>query len=80
MGPTRSLCYWERQSAFGGGFEVIIANENLQGPGVVTIDASDTGFKTSGCRSREKVAVDKGGRGTDCSPLSDGEPWRLLGC
>ncbi len=49
------LCYWERQSGFGGGFDAIIANENLQGPGVVTIAPTDKGFKTSGCQRWEMV-------------------------
>jgi hypothetical protein len=46
-------CYWERQSAFGGGFDAIIANESLRGPGVVTILPTDKGFKTSGCQRWE---------------------------
>lgn len=42
-------CYWERQSSFGGGFESIIANEFARGQAVVTIQASDAGFKSQGC-------------------------------
>ena len=49
------LCYWERQSDLSGTFGAIIANENLQGPGVVTIAASDKGFKTSGCQTWSQV-------------------------
>jgi hypothetical protein len=43
-------CYWERQSVFGGGLDSIIANDlSRGGQVVVTIAASDKGFKTSGC-------------------------------
>lgn len=45
-------CYWERQSVFGGGgADAIIANEFAPNRGqvVVTIQASDKGFRTSGC-------------------------------
>lgn len=44
-------CYWERQKAFGGGIDAIIANDN-HNPGepvIVTIAPTDKGFKTSGC-------------------------------
>ena len=51
VAPGGSGCYWERQSVFGGsGSEAIIANEFARGGQVVvTIAASDKGFKTSGC-------------------------------
>jgi len=45
------LCYWERESDLSGGFNSIIANDNPQGQGVVTISASDKGFKTTGCQT-----------------------------
>lgn len=53
-GPKQSgalgLCYWERDSDLSGNFSAVIANDNLKGPGVVTIAATDKGFKTSGCQ------------------------------
>lgn len=46
-----STCYWERQSSFGGGGKIdrIIANANSQGDTIVTIDATDVGFKSARC-------------------------------
>ncbi len=52
VAPGGSGCYWERESVFGGGgSDSIIANDFFPGQGqvVVTIAASDKGFKTSGC-------------------------------
>lgn len=51
VAPGGSGCYWERQSVFGGsGVDAIIANEFARGGQVVvTIAATDKGFKTSGC-------------------------------
>ncbi len=50
VAPGGTGCYWERQSVFGGGFDAIIANEaSSGGQVVVTVSASDKGFKTSGC-------------------------------
>ncbi|MFF1908374.1 hypothetical protein [Kitasatospora sp. NPDC058218] len=50
-GPARGgLCYWERGKDATGGFESIIANENLTGQGVVTIKSTDKVFKTQGCQ------------------------------
>lgn len=46
----RSSCYWERESDFSGSFDSIIANENPTGAGVVTIAASDKGFKSTACQ------------------------------
>ncbi len=46
------FCYWERQSRIGSGeLDDIIANEISMDGGqvVVTIDATDEGFKTSDC-------------------------------
>lgn len=56
--PGGSGCYWERQSVFGGGgVDAIIANEFAPGGGqvVVTILATDKGFKTSGCGTWRKA-------------------------
>jgi len=51
LAPGGSLCYWERQATFGGGGSSdIIANDlSSGGQVVVSISASDKGFKTSGC-------------------------------
>lgn len=51
VAPGGSGCYWERQATFGGGsLGDIIANDlSRGGQVVVTIAASDKGFKTSGC-------------------------------
>jgi hypothetical protein len=52
-----SGCYWERESGFGGTFDEIIANDFTFGSGsqVVTIDASDVGFSSSGCGTWTKI-------------------------
>lgn len=44
-----SACYWERLSGFGGTLDEILANENANGPTVVTIAPTDKGFDSSGC-------------------------------
>lgn len=51
IAPGGNGCYWERQSVFGGsGSGAIIANElSRGGQVVVTIEASDKGFKTTSC-------------------------------
>lgn len=52
-GPAPSAfenCYWERQKTLEGGFDAILSNDNLSGPGVVVIKKTDKGFKTSGCQ------------------------------
>ena len=55
-GPgSLGLCYWERAKDSSGGFESIIANENLRGQGVVTIKSSDKVFKTTGCQAWVKA-------------------------
>jgi hypothetical protein len=52
-GTYRSLgsssCYWERLRGFGGTLSEIIANDYASGPKVVTISASDKGFRSSRC-------------------------------
>ncbi|MDQ6847547.1 MAG: hypothetical protein M3019_08210 [Candidatus Dormibacteraeota bacterium] len=43
-------CYWEREKDFtGAGSNAIIANNNTDTPAIVTIAASDKGFKASNC-------------------------------
>ncbi len=44
-----SGCYYSRLSGFGGSLSEIIANENTDAPAVVTIAATDKGFKSSRC-------------------------------
>jgi hypothetical protein len=42
-------CYWERLRNFSGGLNAILANENADGPTIVTISRTDRGFTTQGC-------------------------------
>ncbi|HLH73918.1 MAG TPA: hypothetical protein VKX96_11600 [Chloroflexota bacterium] len=42
-------CYWARLKGFSGATSDIIANENADGPQVVTISGSDAGFESDGC-------------------------------
>jgi hypothetical protein len=44
------LCYGARLSGFGGTLDEIIANEVGYEPLIVTIEASDAGFESDGCR------------------------------
>jgi hypothetical protein len=44
-----SACYWERLKGFSGAFEDIIANDNTDGPAVVTIAVNDAGFTSQDC-------------------------------
>jgi hypothetical protein len=44
-----SGCYWERLSGFSGEFDDIEANEFTNFHTVVTVSASDAGFKSDGC-------------------------------
>jgi hypothetical protein len=46
--PVRG-CYWERLRGFSGSLSDIIANDFANIPEVVTIAASDKGFKSDGC-------------------------------
>jgi hypothetical protein len=47
-------CYWDREKNLTGGLDGILANDNAVGPTVVTIQASDIGFKTDGCGTWSK--------------------------
>lgn len=53
-GSTDS-CYWSRLSGFGGTLDEIISNDRPRGQSFVTIEASDKGFKTSGCGQWTRV-------------------------
>ncbi len=46
---NRDACYLARLRGFGGGLDDIIANDNTNGPTVVTIAASDKGFQSNRC-------------------------------
>jgi len=54
-GTYRSLggdgCYWARLKNFSGSLSSIVANENADGPTLVTIKSSDRGFETARCRN-----------------------------
>jgi hypothetical protein len=50
-----SLCYWARLSGFSGGSGDLEANGLPDGPAIVTIQAQDIGFKTSGCGTWERL-------------------------
>lgn len=45
-------CYWSRNKDDSGEFESIIANDNLQGPGRVTLNKGEV-FETNGCQNWE---------------------------
>ncbi|MCP3818384.1 hypothetical protein NLX86_09725 [Streptomyces sp. A3M-1-3] len=47
-------CYWERAKDSSGEFDSIIANENLQGSGRVTLKQGEI-FKTNRCKEWKKV-------------------------
>lgn len=53
-GPDEFGCYWERDKDSSGDFDSIIANDNLQGSGRVTVRKGEV-FKTSGCQKWVKV-------------------------
>lgn len=44
-----SGCYWERDSGLGGTFGEIAANDNTDGPAVVTIGVADKAFSSERC-------------------------------
>lgn len=52
-GTYRSMggsgCYWQRLKNFSGNLNGIIANDDAQGPAVVTIYRGDKGFETNNC-------------------------------
>ncbi|MGX5186570.1 hypothetical protein ACWKT5_28330 [Streptomyces avermitilis] len=47
-------CYWERAKDASGEFGSIIANNNLEGPGRVTLNSGEY-FKTNRCQEWKKV-------------------------
>ena len=48
-------CYWERMSNFTGGLNGTLANDNTDSSAVVTIRATDKGFKSSDCGSWRRI-------------------------
>ena len=46
---SSSGCYYARLSGFGGSLDEILANENANGPAVITIAPTDKGFKSARC-------------------------------
>ncbi len=53
-GSIIESCYWARTNDASGEFEAIIANDNLQGQGRVTVNKGEY-FETNGCREWTKV-------------------------
>lgn len=51
-----SGCYWERESGTGGSVGDIIANDNADGPVVITVRSSDAALKVSGCADFHKIS------------------------
>ena len=48
-------CYWARLSNFSGELSAVLANDNTDGPTVVTISASDKGFTSRRCGTWTKT-------------------------
>lgn len=48
-------CYWARRSGVSGDFGEILANDNVDGPAVVAIVASDVAFQSSRCGTWTKI-------------------------
>lgn len=55
-GNQDDSCYWERAKDADHSLRSIIANNNVTGTAVVTINASDGYFKTTGCGDWKKTA------------------------
>jgi len=49
-----SGCYWARLKDFTGGLDSVLANDNLDGNGIVTILDTDKGFTTHSCGTWQK--------------------------
>jgi hypothetical protein len=46
---TGDLCYWERLSGLGGGFDELLASAGVPGPTEVVVAPTDAAFRSSGC-------------------------------
>lgn len=53
---TADSCYWERLSGFSGEFADIEANGISDGIAIVTVVASDVGFRSSRCGTWSRIA------------------------
>lgn len=53
--PAQAGCYWERDKDTSGTLDSIIANDNADGPVVVTIAPTDAAFKAQGCATFTKI-------------------------
>ena len=51
----RSDCYWQRQSALGGGNDAILASDLAEGQQVVEILPTDVAFQSKHCQPWEKI-------------------------
>ncbi|MGP9020404.1 hypothetical protein ACT1U9_18630 [Streptomyces sp. BR1] len=54
-GNTDDKCYWERAKDASHGMDSIVANDNVTGTAIVTIDAGDAYFKSNGCQDWVKT-------------------------
>jgi hypothetical protein len=54
-GPAGSGCYWARLKNTSGDSGSILANDNTDGPTVVTIKPTDGAFETSGCADWTRI-------------------------
>ena len=50
-----SLCYWERKSGTSGDFNEILANGNVDGQAIVTIEPYDVAFTSTRCSDWTKI-------------------------
>jgi hypothetical protein len=50
-------CCWERERGFSGGFEEIIANDDVDGSAIVDIRSTDAGFKSARCGAWTKASA-----------------------
>jgi hypothetical protein len=75
-GNTDDLCYWERAKDASGEMDSLLANDNVTGTGYVTVKATDTLFKSSGCNDWE--AVDLEAKGIPAAKMAgDGGMFRV---
>ena len=61
-------CYWERDKNLTGTKGAILAYDDLSGPGVITILATDAGFKTENCGTWSPLPA----TGTQATSFGDG--------
>jgi len=61
-GNTDGMCYWERAKDSSGESDSLLANDNVNGTGYVTVKATDKLFSSKDCRDWE--AVDEKAKGS----------------